>query len=596
MKNYLKVILSYLLVFTSGPTFAQTSNKVAEFNRVEGAAVYESYAQNSSFDSNTLGCTAISGSAPTITTTLALIGKGSIQFSGSANTDSWRCRTKAFPTIVNASKQQGAGLNGQNCQIKFIYSSAYGGPVTQSEFTAYVANSSGANISGTSTLTSTYNIANPQQGRTALFFFPCPYNATAANAYVDLIINHTTGTSSSLVMDSFEPTYAKDIGQGVPNNVFSAKVSSAGVVSDLNQPGWIANATISDTSLFTFNVSGASVTQPLSCTATTNTGASFDAGNISVRKEGTQTATSLIYRTGFTNSGNLNFTKTAYAFDLNCTKAGSDFIQPTITPNNWNFNSRPWTLVTQGFGTTTQSGVCDYSRVGPQLYGRCVFTTGTTTAVAARIYLPAGLKGSTKYVTNPVQVGTISRKTAAASTRKRAVLTAFAGDDFLVVSNDDYTTAADPFTPITGSGWAGNSEIQSIEFNLEVQDNGVNWTENQNAPQLIGSVTSNASGALRTEYAVVDTVCTTTPCTISRSSGGFSSITRTSTGNYVANFSATWPTAPACFWNIANPNGNATTAIRPDGESTSLAQAYSWTTSGNSTLDVGFKIFCIGPR
>lgn len=594
MKN---LILAALIALSSNSQAqTRTNNKVMAFNRAEGAAVYESYAQNQSFDKSTFGCTAISGSSPTVTTSLALIGKGSIQFSGTANTDQWRCRTKAFPTIVDATKQQGAGLNGQNCQVKFIYSSAYGGPVTQSEFTGYIANSAGTNISGTQTLSGTYDIANPQAGRTGLFFFPCPYNATAANAYVDLIISHTTGTNSSLVMDEFMPTFAEDIGQGVPNNTFSAKFSNTGVVSDSNQSGWASNATVSDTSLFTIPISGFNVAPNCTVSISVNDNTTSITSKIE-----SITATSIGVRTGWSNTAN-SFTKSAQPFILNCTKAGSDFIQPTITPNQ---ATATWSGTLQGGTdwTTTSSTNVDLN-------------TGAAGSITTRV--STNFAQPTQYSTNGLGIVWIPPNTATyevcASLRRwgaaaqNANVLMFDGANNQMSHSFIWQQSAQDSTPICGfvKAIAGVSTTTKIRGSITggstlTVGSDTAWTIKQidgtyPAPILTGSVTSNVGGAWRIEEAAVYTVCTSSPCTISTQTGGISNITRTSAGIYTINFSSAWTNTPQCFWNIANPNSVATAHIRADGDTTTYAGGYAYNTNGSAVMDVGFKVFCFGPR
>lgn len=112
------------------------------------------------------------------------------------------------------------------------------------------------------------------------------------------------------------------------------------------------------------------------------------------------------------------------------------------------------------------------------------------------------------------------------------------------------------------------------------------------APLLVGSVTSNSSGAERIERATV-ALCSSSPCTITSQSGTWlSSITRASAGNYTANFPAgMWITAPTCLCTTAGgpytcvPNSTTTT--------TSNIQVFNNTFTN---ADGEIRIMCMGPR
>jgi hypothetical protein len=67
----------------------------------------------------------------------------------------------------------------------------------------------------------------------------------------------------------------------------------------------------------------------------------------------------------------------------------------------------------------------------------------------------------------------------------------------------------------------------------------VDISQSLNVPILVGSVTSSATGAQRSDWLAIDTSCTSTPCTIARQSGPWAtSVTRASAGRYTLNIVA----------------------------------------------------------
>lgn len=123
------------------------------------------------------------------------------------------------------------------------------------------------------------------------------------------------------------------------------------------------------------------------------------------------------------------------------------------------------------------------------------------------------------------------------------------------------------------------------------------------APVLIGSVTSNSTGAERVERARVagtataTTNCTSSPCTVHRQSGSWiSSVTRNSTGDYTINFaSGIFSGPPSCSGSALN--GANTLVLTTNGATTATATTVnSLISTSASTTDSYFDIICMGPR
>lgn len=571
----MRILLSILLTISPilGHAQLSTNNKVAAFNRTSGTYAYENYATNQNFDKNLNGVTTFGGT-PSNTTSAKLIGTASLQWSTASNTDVMTIRSKAIPI----------GLNGQNCQAKFIYSTPSGGPVSTQEFTIQAKNSAGTAISALTNLPATFDIANTQASRTVIVFFPCPYNSvTPANSYVDLDVKHTASNTTSITFDELFVTYAVDIGSGVPNNVFSAKVSSTGVVSDVTPSGsgWIANGTGSNPSV-NHVITGFNIAPNCNISIA-------DAASAATEVRWTSSATATAIQWGSYNSVGAS---TAANTIIRCTRASTDFIQPAITPNQWNYGPRAYTPTFTGFGTVTNVE-CTEARDGVWNIIDCKFTSGTSTAVEGRVSLPgSNVSAGTSLIPSLRVVGTAARGAITSSSFYALIEPSVA---YLTFSEGSGTT----------SGLAkanGNTLLSSgNQFSFQARVPIAGWTENQNAPQLLGSVTSNAQNALRIEYATiggasVGTVCSGTCTTRNPSTSGIFSATRTGTGAYTVNWpNGTWQAIPQCFLKGAN-NSNSVTCITNSAPSSTSPGGVVCAVTGAAVTDSYFDILCMGPR
>lgn len=143
----------------------------------------------------------------------------------------------------------------------------------------------------------------------------------------------------------------------------------------------------------------------------------------------------------------------------------------------------------------------------------------------------------------------------------------------------------------TGSTNVGatGSIANAIEWTIESLDTP------KNAPVLVGSVTSNSTGAERVEHASVTSTCSASPCTIASQSGSWlSSITWNSTGNYTPNFAAgMFSGAPVC--GVISLTGGANivyTTLAP----TTSGFTFQTNSVGTTPANAAFQIWCKGPR
>lgn len=121
---------------------------------------------------------------------------------------------------------------------------------------------------------------------------------------------------------------------------------------------------------------------------------------------------------------------------------------------------------------------------------------------------------------------------------------------------------------------------------------------NQAAPILVGSVTSSGSGQYRSEFAYINTACTSSPCTMTSNSAGISSVTRSGVGSYVINFpSGQWSAPPACNVTAAGTSQGNYTIVWSNGNSTASASFTVSDASGGGNQDASaINIICMGSR
>jgi hypothetical protein len=125
--------------------------------------------------------------------------------------------------------------------------------------------------------------------------------------------------------------------------------------------------------------------------------------------------------------------------------------------------------------------------------------------------------------------------------------------------------------------------------------------QNFNAPNLVGSVTSNSSGAERVERVKIedsgdDSNCTTSPCVTKLESGDWvSSATRGSTGNYVANFnSGMFSASPVCTCSAMSFGTGSRTCTTYQATTSSVQIAVH--NGAGTAVDGSISLICMGSR
>jgi hypothetical protein len=173
--------------------------------------------------------------------------------------------------------------------------------------------------------------------------------------------------------------------------------------------------------------------------------------------------------------------------------------------------------------------------------------------------------------------------------------------DIGINTNYDATTGI-----ATVQGWnAGNTNLRlgndgagnyptTAYFDIVVSENAL--AVGMDAKQVISSTNNERiervtfGGASETPSA-----CTSTPCTMYRSTSGISSVTRSATGTYAVNFvSGTFSAAPTCIYNSYGDNSYARSPA-----STPITNT-TWSilvrdTNTQSNADSGGHVICMGP-
>lgn len=255
-----------------------------------------------------------------------------------------------------------------------------------------------------------------------------------------------------------------------------------------------------------------------------------------------------------------------------------------------NYGWTSYTPTFTGLGTVTISSAndCKHKRDGEDLLIDCKFTTGTHTATEARMSLP----GSLTSAAFPSIKSAGGQVVARSETTAASVLP-------LIEPSVTYLT----FGSLSGSTASltkvnGNTLASSITYSLFARVPISGWTENQKAPVLVGGVTSAATSALRVEFVsfggstVLNSSCTSTPCTIWNQSGAISSVTRSSAGVYVVNFaSGTWSVVPTCVYTGSLTDHKVNPSATVSAVSVSSRDS-SFTFADGPTN----QVICFGPR
>jgi|GEM_PF-6594398 len=156
----------------------------------------------------------------------------------------------------------------------------------------------------------------------------------------------------------------------------------------------------------------------------------------------------------------------------------------------------------------------------------------------------------------------------------------------------DLTSFSAPVVPNTTS--VSDKVVGQIIYDASAnQFKGLDSSGNWDAMTTPSGSYVNSSGNERVERATVTAQCTSSPCTIASQSGTWlSSITRSGTGSYSANFSTAFVSPPTC---VATCGPTACISIVSMVTTTTTA-TFVGSNSSNAPIDSSFSLICMGPR
>lgn len=409
---------------------------------------------------------------------------------------------------------------------------------------------------------------------------------------VGVSIITSSSTSGTYYVDAGYVGLARNLGNGVPNNVFSAQISSAGVVSAENEDFINGNCTVA-TATFTCTF----VANKFSTTPTCNLLTADSSNGFNPISSGASPS-SLTYVT--TNAAGV---QAAHAVNLICTRSSTDWVQPTIQAPNWDTDWTSYTPTITGIGAA--SAVSFYwIRQSANLYIRGTFTTGTPSSSQVQIPLPSGLTTASTISANTVS-GYGSSSISGSNSPRNWYPLLQPSVTYVNIGTDYYGSAIlSGLSALNGNTTGSPTNASGVTLTITSGPIPIlGWTKTLNAPMLVGSVTSNATGAQLFSSVNVGGIgtngtCSTTPCTLT-SNDGFTSVTRGSAGQYTATLSNTYSSNQKCSvtpLSITAGNGVPIIYISNAGVTGPSFIISCFRLGANVVDDCSFSIQCIGPR
>lgn len=264
--------------------------------------------------------------------------------------------------------------------------------------------------------------------------------------------------------------------------------------------------------------------------------------------------------------------------------------QQAVSSANADYDWTAYTPTFTGFGTAT-SIECQHSRVSSNLNIRCKFTSGTPTATEARVSLPTGLTSADTTKIPSIQIAGYGVQSVNAAYSQYVLMEP--STTYLTFSSSGAGVVG--LTKLTGSSLISASGVESFTASIPIQG----WSSNQRAPTLVGSVTSNSTGAIRTEYA--DFTCSSSSSVSSTniSTSGWMTIGNISSNRCTITFSPAFSAAPSCFPVVKATSTNTTYSAIPNVTSASsmtIGAVYNQSGVTTASTNENYSMFCFGPR
>lgn len=401
--------------------------------------------------------------------------------------------------------------------------------------------------------------------------FPGAAASTAYKIYVKDVAS--SGTTLVLSYDNAYLGPARNIASGIPPNTFTAQISSTGVISSQSPSGWLSSCSTGTGTINCVPTAGNFSVAP-NCIPAPNTagGSGYSVGYVT----SSATASSLPF--ALTSGGS---TSNAFGIIISCQKAPNDFVQNAITPN---LLPQYWSgyMTGTGWTSTSTSGYVDMA-------------AGSSISVVtnqSRNMTCTAASGSLPGITCTPNVTGIYYACASFPSSSSSAASVFArllesvsnvkvndGNYGDVAANSSLpfglcglftTTAGTAFTlKIQSYSSAGTTTLKTTSASFPLSFTVAQWSGGVTAPWLLGSVTSNATGALRVEDLVFGgsgasltsrVACTTSTCTTVYNTGAYGVVTRTGTGAYSIPTTA-FPNGAECNCNTSQTSAYTSCGI-----------------------------------
>jgi hypothetical protein len=446
---------------------------------------------------------------------------------------------------------------------------------------------------GTNTIASNSIVSTSSATRQVVnFIFP-------TSGSLKLCINSVASNEPSIDLDKAYLGEATNISIAKPPDTFSAKVSSAGVVSAENVDFINGNCSLS-TATFTCTFNSGIFSVAPNCYIV-GTGGNMNSNNVT-----TQSSTQLIYITA-TSGANA-----ASGVNIFCQKTGADFSQTQVAtnyntiPGSWagyHDSTCAWARTNAAYGDPTADASCVLTELTNNNFG----TVSTYTVTNAE----PGLTFTPKYAgrilvcydtvlqggANSQILGVQLTDGTTVLSQKLAKLPASASADFYSVGGCTIkyaTTATSTTLRLESKASSGTVTITG-----NATDRAVNWTlvnldQPITSPVFVGSITSNTTGSERHERAQVTSVTTT--AVNSQSGTWIASVTDNGSGDTTLNLTAgLFTSAPTCICSVNTAASGQTCGIDTvTPPTTSLVRVKTW--NGATLTDMVFNIACDGPK
>lgn len=274
--------------------------------------------------------------------------------------------------------------------------------------------------------------------------------------------------------------------------------------------------------------------------------------------------------------------------------------RPELLSNMWfgaHGNDCAWSRSNTSYGDFTADSTCTFSEKVNVNFGTVVSATSGSDKLPGIVFTPSKIGTFLACVNFNIDGSAAAVQTVRLTTDgSTSIGEAQANDGNRHPATLCALINATSLSPITLK-LQGKSSTGNVNLDVNAAaDNNMTWSivqisQSVPAPLLVGSVTTPSTGAELMVRANVDDACTSSPCTLA-ANVGFTNITRSSTGNYTANFSKAFSAAPTC---VVTSTTSGLALIRVTATSTTTATLLVMDSSLNAS-DRGFALICMGPK